>query len=340
LDLVIHLGDYIYEGGPLPNRPRIHNGPEPVTLVDYRNRYALYKSDPDLRQAHAVFPWIVTWDDHEVDNNYANDIDQDGSPPEVFLARRAQAYQAYYEHMPLRRSTLPRGPKMQLYRRLRYGDLAEFSVLDTRQYRNDQPCGDGSKPPCPAALDPRATILGAEQERWLRDSLAQSRARWNVIAQQVMIAPFDSGPGPEQRFSMDKWSGYVAARNRLLGFLGERRPSNPVVITGDIHSNWVADLKADFDRPNSAVVGTEFVGTSISSGGDGIDMRPETERQMAENPHIKFFNGQRGYVRCNLTPGRWQTDYRILAAVSQPGAPISTRASFVVENGKPGAARA
>jgi len=336
LDFVVHLGDYIYEGAPAANRPRKHNSPEIISLEDYRNRYALYKSDPDLKLAHAAFPWIVTWDDHEVDNNYANDVPEDKQTRSAFLERRAHAYQAYYEHMPLRRSSLPRGSELRLYRRLRFGDLAEFSVLDTRQYRTDQPCGDGNKSLCPEALNPQATMMGAEQERWLFNNLDRSKALWNVIAQQVMMARWDSGPGLEQRLSMDKWGAYPAALNRFLNLLRERKPSNPVVLTGDIHSNWVADLKADFNNPDSAVVGTEFVGTSITSGGDGMDMRPDVEQQMGENPHIKFFNSQRGYVRCHITPKQWQTDFRIVAAVTKRDEPINTRASFVVESGKPG----
>jgi alkaline phosphatase D len=336
IDLVVHLGDYIYEGSPAADRPRRHNSPEIVSLEDYRNRYALYKSDPNLKLAHAAFPWIVTWDDHEVDNNYADDVPEDKQSRQAFLERRAHAYQAYYEHMPLRRSSLPRGSDMRLYRRLRFGDLAEFSVLDTRQYRSDQPCGDGNKTLCPEAVNPQATMMGAEQERWLFNNLGGSKAVWNVIAQQVMIARWDSGPGEELKLSMDKWCAYPAALNRFLNFLRERRPSNPVVLTGDIHSNWVADIKADFDDPRSAVVATEFVGTSITSGGDGMDMRPAVEQQLGENPHIKFYNGQRGYVRCDVNPKRWQTDFRVVPAVTKPDEPIGTRASFVVENGKPG----
>lgn len=337
LDLVIHLGDYIYEGGAAPpERQRRHNSPEIISLDDYRNRYALYKSDPNLKLAHAAFPWVGAWDDHEVDNNYAGDVPEDKQSRQAFLERRAHAYQAYYEHMPLRRSSLPQGSDMRLYRRLRFGDLAEFNVLDTRQYRTDQPCGDGNKPLCPEALDPKGTIMGAEQERWLLNNLSGSKTLWNVIAQQVMMARWDSAAGSDKRLSMDKWAGYQVELNRFMKFLHERKPSNPVVITGDIHSNWVADLKADFDDPTSAVVGAEFVGTSITSGGDGMDMRPDVEKQMGENPHIKFFNGQRGYVRCDLNPKRWQSDYRVVAAVTKQDQPISTRASFVVENGKPG----
>lgn len=176
LDLVIHLGDYIYEGPPRETALRPHSGNgEPYTVEEYRNRHAQYKTDPNLQAAHAAFPWLVTWDDHEVDNNYADEIPQDPEQQsrEDFLARRAAAYQVYYEHMPLRRFSIPRGPDMQLYRRLTFGNLAEFNVLDTRQYRTDQPCGDGTKPRCEQVFDPNATLTGAEQERWLFDGLTQ-----------------------------------------------------------------------------------------------------------------------------------------------------------------------
>lgn len=339
VELVVHLGDYIYEGSPQDGRIRRHDGPEPTTVTAYRNRYALYKSDPELQLAHASFPWLVTWDDHEVENNYAGSVSEDNAPVTSFLRRRAAAYQAFYEHMPLRRASRPQGAHMRLYRRFTFGDLVEFSVLDTRQYRTDQPCGDGNKARCAAALDPKATLMGPHQERWLLAGLDRSRARWNIIAQQVMMAQVDRKPGEGETYSMDQWNGYAAARNRILGFLHHRRPSNPVVITGDIHTNWVADLKADFDKPGSATVGTEFVGTSITSGGDGADTRPETEAVLAENPHVKFFNGRRGYVRCSIKPGRFETDFRVVTGVTTPGASISTAATFVVEDGKPGAKR-
>ncbi|WP_017655676.1 alkaline phosphatase D family protein [Fortiea contorta] len=341
LDLVVHVGDYIYEYGPQTTGPRQHNSPEIVTLADYRNRYALYKTDANLQAAHAAFPWIVTWDDHEVENNYANLTPEENQSPEAFVARRANAYQAYYEHMPLRASSLPNGPDMQLYRRLTFGNLAEFHVLDTRQYRTVQPCDDGLKPRCPAALDENATMTGTEQEQWLFQGLDKSRSRWNVIAQQTMLAQFDFDPRPEVAvFNMDQWDGYVAARNRLLNFLQHRQPSNPVVITGDIHSSWVHDLKADFDNPASATVGTEFICTSISSDFPSQFIAP-VQAALSANPHTKFFDGAfRGYVRCRLTPQRWQSDFRIVSTITNRNASISTLASFVVENGQPGAQRA
>ena len=339
LDVVFHLGDYIYEGPGRDNQIRRHHGPELTTLQHYRERYAQYRLDPDLQAAHAAFPWIVTTDDHEVDNNYAADISENADPRDVFLARRAAAYQAYYEHMPLRRRSVPAGPNIQLYRQFNYGRLTSFFVLDTRQYRTDQPCGDLTRPPCPGTADPAATLLGAAQERWLLESLDRSKGRWNVMPQQVMMARVDQMPGAEERISMDQWSGYDAGRTRLLEFFARRAAANPVVLTGDIHSNWVNDLKVDFRNEKAPAVATEFVGTSITSGGDGVDLPESLTGVMAENPFVRFYNGQRGYVSCSVTPQRWQTDYQVIDAVTKKDAPRRTRASFVVADGRPGAER-
>ncbi len=337
LDLVFHLGDYIYEYEGRDGRVRRHTGDEIELLDDYRNRYALYRSDPDLQAAHAAFPWVVTWDDHEVDNNYANAVsEEEGLPAELFRRRRAAAYQAYYEHMPLRRSSLPAGPNLQLYRAFGWGDLASFHVLDTRQYRSDQPCGDRSGH-CDGIYDPAATLLGEAQERWLMDGLDGSTARWNVVPQQLMMARVDFASGDDESYAVDMWSGYEAARRRLMEFLAARRPANPLVLAGDIHSNWVNDLKVDYRDPAAPVVGTELVCTSISSGGDGGDGGDRAATLIAENPAIRFYNGQRGYVRCDLTPEQCRADYQVLEYVTRPGSPISTRASFVVEDVRPGA---
>jgi alkaline phosphatase D len=337
VDLVLHLGDYIYEGASQQNRIRRHHGPEIKTLDDYRTRYAQYRTDPDLQAAHAAHPFVVTWDDHEVDNNYAGELSEAQDPILGFLRRRAAAYQAYYEHMPLRRTSLPRGASSRIYRGFAYGTLAAFSVLDTRQYRTNQPCGDGAKPLCPDVFSSDATMLGAEQERWLFARLTRATARWNVLPQQVMVAPVDRGPGAEQRFAMDQWSGYSVPRDRLLKTLAERRTPNPIVLTGDIHTNWVNDLHLNFADPASPVVATEFVGTSITSGGDGSDEPVSLASLQAENPFVKFHNGQRGYVRCEFTPGAMTADYRVVDYVTRPGSPVRTRASFVVENRRPGA---
>ncbi|TDU70880.1 alkaline phosphatase D [Prosthecobacter fusiformis] len=337
LDLVIHLGDYIYEDGGIDKRVRKHTGPEITTLDHYRNRHAQYKTDPALQAMHAIAPWLVTWDDHEFDNNCAGDISEHPDvKKEDFLLRRAAAYQAYYEHMPLRRSAMPKGPDMLLYRKLGYGRLTDFHVLDTRQYRSDQPCGDHNKPPCPESLSPDTSLLGAIQRDWLFEGLAKSPSTWNILAQQVMMARVDRVAGESIGYSMDQWPSCEMERRRLLKFLHDQRVSNPVVLTGDIHSNWANNLIADFDDLESKIVATEFVGTSISSGGDGL-LKPKTlDATYAENPFVKFHSTERGYIRCEVTPELWKSDYQAIEYVSRPGAPLHTRASFVVESGKAG----
>ncbi|MBB5036436.1 alkaline phosphatase D family protein [Prosthecobacter dejongeii] len=337
LDLVVHLGDYIYEKEGLDGRVRKHTGPEINTLEAYRNRHAQYKGDPALQAMHAIVPWLVTWDDHEVDNNYASDISEEKDvKKEDFLLRRAAAYQAYYEHMPLRRSAMPKGPDMLLYRNVSYGRLADFHVLDTRQYRSDQPCGDGSKPLCAEALNPNSSLLGVIQRDWLFEGLAKSPSTWNVLAQQVMMGLADRKVGEEKGYSMDQWPSCEMERRRILKYFDEQRISNPVVLTGDIHSNWANNLLTDFDDLESKVVATEFVGTSISSGGDGL-LKPKTlDAIYAENPFVKFHSAERGYVSCEVTPQHWKTNYQAVEYVTRPGAPLITRTSFAVEAGKAG----
>jgi len=336
-DLIVHLGDYIYERSWGSDLVRRHEGPEIFNLADYRNRYKTYKSDPDLRAAHASAPWIVTWDDHEVDNNYAADIAEDEQSVEQLLRRREAAYQAYYEFMPIRLPVGRQGPDMPIHRRLRFGKLLDMYVLDTRQYRDDQACGDGRKPSCLAHQDSSRTLLGDAQRQWLFSGLATADATWNVMAQQIMMASLRSlGDAGEQLWPMDIWDGYHHERQALLQHLQDSGTPNPVVLTGDIHSNWAADLKLDFDHQNSTTVGSEFVCTSITSGGDGQDMTTYGEGLLANNPHVKFYNGQRGYCSATLSPGLWRTDFKVLPAVTEAGLPISVRKSYFTEAGNPG----
>jgi len=346
-DLILHLGDYIYEyepngydvreEGPL----RRHTGSDDATgetdaLLEYRNRFAQYRTDPDLQAAHASAPWVVTWDDHEAENDYAGAISENYDPVPMFLARRAAAYQAYYEHMPLRPFSMPQGPDMQLYRRLPYGTLAEFVVLDTRQYRDDQPCGDGVNVRCPAALDPATTLLGPEQERWLLQSLDASPARWNVLTQQVMMAELEQGDGPVEEYWGDSWSAYPLARNRILSHLMSRSIANPVVITGDIHTAWANDLLADWSDPASPVIGTEYICTSISAG--GADPATFFEAFLPEHPYIRYFNPNHGgYTAVDLTPDLWRTDFHQVASLLDPDSAVAVVASFATEAGRPGA---
>lgn len=337
LDIVFHLGDYIYEYEAGRNgKVRTHHGPEIESLGDYRMRHAQYRSDRLLQAMHQACPWLVTWDDHEVDNNYADDIsEQEGVDPVDLLYRRANGYQAYYEAMPLRRTSLPAGCDMQLYRSANFGRLAAFQVLDTRQYRSDQPNNDKRSPLNEAALDPRQSMLGREQKNWLYRQLLTSNAQWNVLAQQVMMGMVVRTPNPDDpRYSMDQWPGYAAERMELARFLQERRISNPVVLTGDIHTNWVNELRVDDRQAEAPVVATEFVATSLSSGGNGVAAPKGLPELLANNPCVKFHNAERGYIRCVVTPDTWRADFMVVDDVLQPGGKTSVRASFVVESGK------
>ena len=344
LDLVIFLGDYIYESSWGSRHVRKHEGPEPATLEQYRNRHARYKSDPDLQRCHAAFPWLVTWDDHEVDNDYANDRSEDLDPD--FLVRRAAAYRAYWEHMPLRAGARPQGPHMRLHGRHDFGRLARIHVLDGRQYRDPQPCprhgrGGGNvvgEALCPERLQPARSLLGAAQERWLDEGLAASGARWNIVAQQLLMAQLERQPGPERRFWSDGWDGYPAARARLLGAIGQRRPANPLVIGGDVHFNCVADLKPDFDDPKSPVVATEFCGTSITSQ---TQPQARLDALRAGNPHIRLIDGERrGYVTLELAERHCLARLRVIDNEKKADASIATLAAFVVEDGRAGAEEA
>jgi alkaline phosphatase D len=336
LDLVFHLGDYIYEGKGKEGQVRKHVGKEIRSLDDYRIRHGLYRSDPLLHGMHAKCPWLVTWDDHECDNNYACDINEKPKvDPLDFLVRRANAYQAYYEAMPLRRRSLPQGPDMQLYRSVPFGRLANSFVLDTRQYRTDQPNGDTKHDINDACRAKEATMLGAAQRGWLEAALLDSQANWNILAQQVMMGTVDREAGETHGYSMDQWSGYLHERNQLMNFLAKRRVPNPVVLTGDIHTNWANELHVNDLNPKSPVAASEFVCTSISSGGNGIDKPAYLGALLSENPHVKYHNAERGYVACEVTPSEWRTDYFVVDDVTKPGGKVSKRASFTIESGRP-----
>jgi alkaline phosphatase D len=341
LDLAVHLGDYIYEYASPSNAVRKHQGLEVRTLDDYRRRYAQYKTDPMLQAAHHRCPWLVIWDDHEVDNNYAGlTTENPMDAVEQVRTRRAAAYQAWWEHQPVRVPRAQSWADLTITRSINWGALARFWMLDTRQYRDDQACSDGTTPLCDEARDPRRGLLGQAQEKWLVDGLGASKSHWQVLANQVMMAPYDSVPGADVRVSMDQWSGYPVARDRLLGEVAKRAPNRTVVITGDIHSNWVNELRTDFTRPDRPVIGAEFVGTSIASGGDGGIVPPARLDDMTrENPHLKWFENRRGYVRASIDEKAWAVDYRSVPFVQKPGAPIGTASSWRVEHGKAGIVR-
>jgi alkaline phosphatase D len=276
---------------------------------------------------------LVVWDDHELDNNWADEIPENPQPD--FLARRAAAFQAFYENMPLRRVSAPRGIDLQLYRRVDWGKLVSFFMLDTRQYRSDQPCGDRFNSDCPERTDPSRSITGSAQESWLLDGLRTSTARWNVLGQQVFFAQVDVGPAAERGFNPDAWDGYAGSRDRIVAALRDAPGRNTVILTGDVHEHWAAEIKERFDDPASPTVAVELVSTSITSQGDGSETDSMAARILAENPHIRFHNNRRGYVRTHIQHGELRADFRVVPYVSQPGAPIQTRASFMIENGQP-----
>ncbi len=358
LDFVFHYGDYIYEGadpGPgerkLNGRPftdlRRHVGGEIYSLDDYRRRHAQYRSDRDLQAAHAAAPWFVSFDDHEVDNNWAADLDQDGTPPEFFLLRRAAAFQAFYEHMPLRRWSRPdRGGHMQMYRRAAWGDLLQAHFLDSRQYRSDQVNGDRpftlDSPAGRLAADPSRTMLGQRQEAWLHDGLRPDDGkRWHMLAHQLGMAnlAMRNGNAPAVEYSSDQWSGYLAARRRLLGHIDQSGMKNVVGVCGDAHRHFASDLLHDpaADNRHGRVVASEFLATSITSGADGVGQDDDFHRHTtALNPQLKAMIDRRGYVICDVDRHQWRGDMKVLDAVTVPDQPIRTFASFVVERDHPG----
>ncbi len=340
LAFVYHYGDYIYEyrggwtrpgrGGQLIQSVRRHEGGTLYDIAEYRRRYAQVKSDPDLQRAHAAHAFFMTYDDHEIADNWVGDIVWPELPPEIFRTRRAMALQAWYENMPVRRALFPRHGELRAHRSIRFGNLAELNFLDTRQYRADQPCNDGFRPACENVNAPDATVLGAEQEEWLARNLSRRQARWNVLAQQVMMMALDRRmeDEPEPILNLDTWAAYRVPRDRLLARMAGL--DNVVVLTGDEHQNFAGEL-VHRDRP----VAVEFVSTSISSGGDGSDRRPGIERLLARNPQVRFNNDQRGYLACEVTPEIWQSHYMVMDHVSRPGGTLSKRASVAVEHGRP-----
>ena len=350
-DLVAFLGDYIYEWGafrlqhPQPGE-RIVRQNESFDLQSYRQRYAQYKTDPDLQAAHLVAPWIVTWDDHEVANDYAADRDERLS--QDLAARRAAAYQAFYEHMPLRLPPPRSFASVRMFQRYDWGRLARFHVLDDRQYRAAQACpgknlgGSNSVGPraCPSLLDPRRTMLGREQEAWLTGGLQSSKARWNILAQQTLMAQSTQLPiaaAGDGRFWTDGWDGYPAARKRLLDTLVSSRARNPLVLGGDVHTFYASELRADFNRPvskDNPVLATEFVGTSVTS-----NSRPQqrTAQYVAMNPHIKYGRSdKRGYMLMAVTPKETRVQFMGLDEVRDPKTGQRELAAFRVESGTAG----
>jgi alkaline phosphatase D len=345
VDLVMHLGDYIYESS-WGDTVRRHDGPEPKSLPEYRNRHALYKSDKALQRAHARTPWLVTWDDHEVDNDYQGLESEDYQVQAEFVKRRAAAFQAYYEHMPLRRVARPRGDTMQLFQRSQFGDLMQFTMIDNRQYRSPAACrtperGGGqvvSVSACKELFEEERSMLGKDQERWLSSALSRSSAKWNIIGNGEMFSRLrqKTSKGEEGHWT-DDWNGYPSARQRLISTIARSKVSNPVFVTGDIHSFWINDVKEDFAREQSATIATEIVGTSISSAGVSYDT---FSALLPQNPHVRFFESRhRGYALCTAGANRMEVELKTVDTVREPVSGGKTLATFVIESGKAGAVR-
>jgi alkaline phosphatase D len=344
LDLVLHLGDYTYEyaigennRGPVP----LGFERETVDLETYRLRHTLHKLDPDLQAAHAKFAFGVIWDDHEVQNDYSGLAPEYAEPSAEFTARRAAAYQAYYEHMPIRLGLTGRPtPSLRIFRQFRYGDLVEFNLLDDRQYRDDNPCGDGEVVRCPEALQDDYSMLGRPQERWLHDNFMRSKARWNVVAQQLLLAELEHQPYGDELYWNDAWDGYPQARKRLFDSVLASKLSNPVFLTGDWHSTFVNDLKLDFKDPSSATIATELVTPAITTGGDATPYGPYYGPMVPYNPHIKYFEGdRRGYFAATVTREQVEFELRFVSSVQRQDGVGAREATFVVEDGVPGAQR-
>lgn len=322
-DLVAWLGDYIYESG-VNGTVRDHNSSEVATLAAYRNRYALYKGDPNLQAAHAACPWVVIWDDHEVDNNYAGDVAADGTDTATFLARRAAAYQAWYEHQPVR-LPVPTGADYDIYRRVTWGNLATVHLLDTRQHRSDQACGDSLQLPCADVSDASRTLLGAGQETWLLDGLAVSPTVWDVLTQQIVFAPMPIG----KQFNMDQWDGYVPQRDRV--WAGLRQVPNPVVLSGDIHFGAMVHLHDTLGDTTTDRVGTELVVGSISSR--WTSSAPGAVKFVLEKlAWWEFVNAaDRGYTIVDFTETHLHAELRVVSTTTATTATVRTAHALDVD---------
>jgi alkaline phosphatase D len=340
--MVLMLGDYIYEQVERnwPVLRRHSDDAVPTTLDGYRRRHAQYRQDADLQRLHASAPTLVTWDDHEVENDYAGEWSETFATPRDFLQRRQAAYQAFYEHMPLRVRPVRDG--LRIHDCITYGDLARISLLDGRQYRSREACygapdrGGGhavDSVTCPELIDPARTMLGFEQEQWLQGNLATSPARWNLLAQNVIMAQLgEQEPDGKLNAWTDAWDGYPAARARLLQQLAPAR--NPVVFSGDIHSFWNNDLALE----DSKIVAPEFVTSSITSDGPPQD---HLQAKVDSHAHLHYAESRhRGYTMAEIEGGKLSTRFRAISDVNDPHATIATLKNFVVEDGQKGAVAA
>ncbi len=332
LDLVLHLGDYIYEFPGAIEGPRT-TAPDHlvVSLADYRLRYASYRLDDDLRNAHARFPFVLTWDDHEVANNYMGDVLPGETDPQKGKDRRTAAYQAWWEHLPVRLDP-PDGSELAVYQSLDVGDLARIYVLDQRQYSDVPPCrgvpgAENDFGDCPARTDDATrTRLGAEQEAWFKDATGSSTARWNLIGNPVVLAGVDGGSAADgSKYYLDTWDGFPSARRRFIAQLAT--VDNPVVLTGDYHAGMVLDVH---ERPfeDSPLVATEFMAPPISSPLFAEDVSART-------PQLRQQLNEHGYLAVDVEPDTLTVRFQVLADIGDPASAISTAATWIVTAGSP-----
>ncbi|GIX24654.1 MAG: alkaline phosphatase [Caldimonas sp.] len=340
LDFVLFVGDYLYETSHPQRRLRRH-GPRPITLADFRRQHAWYKLDPDLRAAHAAHPWVLTWDDHEVENDYAGDRSPLLPDPQAFLAVRAAAYQAYFEHLPLAPWMAPQGPHMRIHDRYPWGRLAELWTLDARQYRSPQACATAQRPlggrlaaPCALLGDAQRSMLGGDQERWLHDGLSTCPRQWKLLGQSTQMSPWGVDTPWGRRLYTDGWDGYPAARERLLRGIAQARVRDVVVLGGDVHRHVAADLRVVPNDARSPVVASEFVTSSITSAG-----LPDYAMGLvrSSNPDLQHARSdERGYVLLSLDARHARAEFRATAHPVLADARLATQAVYVVAAGRAG----
>lgn len=344
-DLILHLGDYIYESS-FGQQVRRHPNLDPRTLDDYRVHHAVYKLDADLQAAHAAAPWALIWDDHDVANDYAGLTAANPADQDTFAARRAAAYQAWFENLPIGRRSLVANGQMRIYQQIIVGDLVQLTLLDARQYRSPRACVDPARwrstlKACPDNTAPGRTMLGDDQEYWLGVTLDRSPARWTAIVQPSMFSHvIQKTAAGEDAAYQDGWSAYPAARQMIIDRIVRRGKQDVVILGGDMHTFIACDVKADFGKPDSAVIAAEFVSGSITTQNYNYERWNKT---MAEpgNQHIKLMDDRvHGWGAATISRDRWDIDFRAASSVWTREATFSSHSRWAVEHGKAGAQRA
>ncbi|MDO9236780.1 MAG: alkaline phosphatase D family protein [Aquabacterium sp.] len=342
VDLVIFLGDYIYEVDARSyQRQRSHlhkfpSRPEHFTLADYRMHHAGYKLDADLRACHAAHPWLMVWDDHEVINDYTGADALKIPHHETFLNVRTAAYRAYFEHLPVSPSRAPIGSVMRMHERYEWGQLAEFWTVDGRQYRD--------KPVCPAKVglfwnckwvDMRErTMLGQDQEYWLAEGLAASTKAWKFIAQPTQVAPGVLGTLMGPLGYADGWDAFPAARERLMAAIAQPRVPDVICLGGDVHRHVAANLRLNPLDPASPIVASEFVTSSVTSQGLSELLNAWVK---ASNPDVLHMRSdERGYMLLDITPTQTRCTFRGTTHPVRADSRLRNQAVYVVDRGVPG----